>query len=617
LAAWIILALLALWPMVAAAGPTTQSAPRSFDDYIHSRIDTALTRLRGDGNFAAASTELSAVCDQVVGFAPEKDAGVFRDADFARRLVAQLSQLDGDAKPGELLAYLLQNPVLAHNLVFLFQAQYQKPQEVYGTLAKLRAHAGAKLETYATLGAAICLVHQSLPLTRQLNENIVEAPDPCAIFDYFVQNESRMLLGIEHVPAEVLLYVVDTTSPIDQMTWALGRYAGNPSVGDLYFNIKYDTSHLLRHTEKKVTELGYTLPNILQYGGVCVDQAYFTTEVGKAIGVPTVYITARDADAGHAYAGYLRIDGDKATWRVDIGRFGDYAYLHGVILDPQTRRAITDSDLALTAETFAGSSDDRQAAAALTDAAARLLRAAKDPRAAFAPGPPTEKVKGALSRARLPNGESALALLEAGLTRCPGYAPGWLTMARAAAEGQMSLEQKRRWAGVIERFLVGKYPDFAFSLLAPMVRTVAGSADQNALWNRLFTVFQSHPDLAAAVRVEQAAMWRGEGQTALAGQCYEDVFNRFANAGPFVLDALRGAEQLLKATDQTKVPLLYERVWTQIKPPQRMAPEFMAGSVWLRVGKLLVNRLQTAGMNSQAELVKSRIESYMSGSGER
>jgi hypothetical protein len=188
-------------------------------------------------------------------------------------------------------------------------------------------------------------------------------------------------------------------------------------------------------------------------------------------------------------------------------------------------------------------------------------------------------------------------------------------MAQAAAEGKMSLEQKRRWAAVIERFLNANYPDFAFSLLAPMVRSVEGSSDQNALWNNLFTMFQTHPDLAAAVRVEQARMWNAQQQTALAGQCYEDVLNRYANAGPFVIDALRGAEQLLHATDPGKVVLLYERTWAQIKPPQHMAPEFMAGSVWVRVGRLLIDRLEQANMPSQAEQVRAQMDTYMRSGG--
>jgi hypothetical protein len=615
-----VLAILALRLAVVVAGtsaPATQpaGAARPLAVYVHGRIDAALAQLRDDGDFPAAAGRLRAVFDQVVALAPESDVALFRDADFARRLVEQLSQVPAEDQPGEMLAYLLHNPNLAHTLVFLVKPAEQKPAEVYGTLARLRAHAPGKLEAYASLTAAICLVHQKRPLTRQINENTVQAPDPCDIFDYFVHNEGSMLYGIQRMPAEVLLYVVDTTTPIEQMSWALGRYAGDRSIGDRYFDIKYDTSHLLQHTAKEVTEKGYTLAHILEYGGVCADQAYFTAAVGKAIGVPTAYICAFDADSGHAYVGYLGIEEGKAVWRVDIGRFGGFTYLHGNLLDPQTRQQITDSTLALSAELRGVSEDDRQAAAALTDAAGRLLACAKAAQG-FAPPAPAEKVSGILPRPREAKSAAALALLEAGLERCPGYAPGWLTMAQAAAEGQMSPEQKRRWAAVIERFLVSKYPNFAFSLLAPMVRTLAGSAEQNVLWNSLFVMFKDHPDLAAAVRVEQAGMWRGEGKTAQAGQCYEDVFNRFANAGPFVIDALRGAEGLLAGGDKDKVLVLYERVWSQVKPPHRMAPEFMESSVWYRVGKMLIDRLEAAGRRGQAEQVKNKMDNYMTSGGQ-
>src|SRR5205807_3987797 len=117
--------------------------------------------------------------------------------------------------------------------------------------------------------------HGDKPLERHINENTAKGADPIEIFDYYVKNESRMYFGIRNVPAELLAYVVDTTASVEEMGWALQKYAGDKEVGKRFFDVKYDYDNFRKGTPKKITTLGFTLPNILKYGGVCADQAYF------------------------------------------------------------------------------------------------------------------------------------------------------------------------------------------------------------------------------------------------------------------------------------------------------------------------------------------------------
>ena len=67
---------------------------------------------------------------------------------------------------------------------------------------------------------------------------------------------------------ELLEYVVDTTASIDDMNWALAKYGGDRNVGHHFFDVPYDYDNYLHATPKKITTLGFTLPNILKYGGV-------------------------------------------------------------------------------------------------------------------------------------------------------------------------------------------------------------------------------------------------------------------------------------------------------------------------------------------------------------
>jgi hypothetical protein len=104
----------------------------------------------------------------------------------------------------------------------------------------------------------------------------------------------------------------------------------------------------------------------------------------------------------------------------------------------------------------------------------------------------------------------------------------------------------------------------------------------------------------------QARMWEALGETAMAGQCYMDVIERYANAGPFVIGALAGAEKLL-ADKPDKIVLLYEQTWAKIKKPEQMAGEFMQQSNWYRVGTMLSDKLRESGDSRKADTITSQL----------
>jgi hypothetical protein len=93
----------------------------------------------------------------------------------------------------------------------------------------------------------------------------------------------------------------------------------------------------------------YRLTDILTNGGICADQAYFATEVGKALGVPTLLFVGAGNDGRHAWFGYLDPKGD---WKLDAGRYAEQRYVTGVALDPQTWRQLSDHELQFLAERF-------------------------------------------------------------------------------------------------------------------------------------------------------------------------------------------------------------------------------------------------------------------------
>ena len=48
----------------------------------------------------------------------------------------------------------------------------------------------------------------------------------------------------------------------------------------------------------------YSLGSIKEKGGICVDQAYFSSMAGKAKGIPTLTFVGQGSGGGHAWFGF-------------------------------------------------------------------------------------------------------------------------------------------------------------------------------------------------------------------------------------------------------------------------------------------------------------------------
>lgn len=586
---------------VAQAPPSREGAS------VSERANAILDALQAGGSIETAQNDVQALCDSVIGYAPLRASDAFVEAAYTQRLLSFVSRLE-ERDCVETLQFLRNNDAFAKTLMFVFDAKQEQPRDVLDVLHQLRPAHRERLNEYANLAVAVCVVHDK-PLARNFNENRAQAPGPLEIFEYFLRHEQAMQFGLTNVPPELLIYVVDVTASIPELEWAVSRYTGDQLVGARFFDIAYDFDHYRTGAPKKVTLAGWNLPNILQYGGVCADQAYFATTVGKAIGVPTAYTVGRSADTSHAWVGFLQADRRSAWWNFDAGRYEAYMGTRGIVLDPQTRRMVDDSRISLLADFAMSDQNNRFVAASLTDAAERLDTLRRDGNA-FEPAELIASRNRAPARLlRSPDSvNDQLELLEAGLTASPGYARGWFQMGALAADGVLSLPQKKRWAGVLDRLCGSRYPEFSLDVLMPMIQSVDDVEEQNALWNAAFAKFQRRLDLAAEIRMAQGEMWEKAGQPDNAGDCYLDVINRYANAGPMVHDALAQAEALLRKNGEAqRVPELYIQTWNRVQPPAEMAGMFVVQSNWYRIGAATADRLQEAGYAEDAARIRVRI----------
>jgi len=554
------------------------------------------------GDLPAAQHTARTLLEQVVATASERSGDAFRHAAYTVRLLDFIEAAEPD-DPAALVTFFNQHHDLAETLVFLVEPQ-DKPVKVLEVLATLREKFGDdKVGEYANLTAALCVVHDR-EVKRHINENPVTTPGPIDLFKYYTRYERRMLFGVKRMPPELMVFVVDSTASIPEMQWALKRYAGHRAVGSLFFDIEYDYDHFYLAEPKKVTVEGFNLPNIQRYGGVCADQAYYAVAVGKAIGVPTGYTRGAAADVSHAWVGFFQQRGRSAAWNFDVGRYSSYQGVLGTLEHPQLGRWVPDSHVGLLAELLGTNPRQRHSVEAMVQGAWLLVQKQRDR------GTLNTERTFTTNTPRDPQQVSdTLDLLEAALREMPGHAPGWLTMAELARDGQMNHDQKRAWASVLMKLCGQDYPDFALDVLEPMVASVDDPEQQYAMWESMFKMFLKRKDLAARIKIKQGQMFEQMGEPAKAGRCYMQVIEHFANAGPFIIDALKRTEKMLdQAGKGDRVPMLYNQAFSLIHPPSQMAPVFAQQSNYYRVGQMYAAKLDSSGRSQAAASLRDKID---------
>ncbi|MCC6677694.1 MAG: hypothetical protein IT436_11165 [Phycisphaerales bacterium] len=589
--------------------PAKPAGPPTVEAWFHTRIEAALDRLETGGDFAAARADLTDLLDRLIAHgSTTSDVDAFREVVIARRLVSQLTEVDA-ARRAELLRFLRQRPGLSAALAFAIKPEAQKPAAVYAVLQRLRAGREDRLESFATLTAALCVVLDR-PWWVQVNENKANSPGPEALFDYYAGNEGEMAYGIRGMPVELLVHVIAAAAPIEDLNWARARYKADRRIENRYREIKYDYAYFNSGGVKKVTAAGWSLKGIVANGGVCADQAYFAMTVAQSMGIPAAYVTAQSGEVGHAWVGYLEANGKSAAWNFDAGRFGPYLVVRGNLVDPQTRERVSDASVAVMARGMVQKPQDRQDSEALFDAAVRMMELERAGGAGFPPAEDPEGPKFRKGRVRRAGLAEQQELIEAGLRRTPSAARGWRLIGDLAETGRLTLDDKKRWAEVLCNLCGKDYPYFSFEILKPMILTVGDLNEQDGLWTRTAALFAAKADLVSEIRLAQGRMWENAGDNKRAWGCYQDVIKKYVNAGPFVVDAVERCEGLLADRRNTPgaVVDLYQSAWRAAEKPGSAAPEFRRQSNWYRLGVRYIKKLEAAGKTGEAAKVKQELE---------
>ena len=169
---------------------------------------------------------------------------------------------------------------------------------------------------------------------------------PIELYEYFsaLYDSSKRKVRYKDLTVKDLIFVVNTPVPVSELQWALKNVKGSAkSWGKKYASIEYDTPRLAANEYSWPKYNGsYSLENIEEHGGICIDQAYFAVMTGRACGIPTMYFSGNGKRGGHAWMGLFV---DENEWVTDIGKYASDNYAVGYTKSPQTDKKISNHEL--------------------------------------------------------------------------------------------------------------------------------------------------------------------------------------------------------------------------------------------------------------------------------
>jgi hypothetical protein len=382
-------------------------------------------------------------------------------------------------------------------------------------------------------------------------------------YKHYIDNEQMLLIDPGQMPFELAVYVVGTRLRASERQWILANY--RPQIvepGSLYKSVPW--TQRLSPAHKKGDDLEYTLANIKQHGGVCMEQAYFSESVCRMFGLPAVYTHGRGERGGHAWVGTL-VARPRPHWDFSFGRYYQDRYYKGEVDDPTCPgREIPDSVVAMTGALLtAGSIDKIEEGYTLCDAARWLTQTAK-PDADEA----TKKRRD----------DARHALMVRSLKTSPYNANAWLFLGELAKSGAIDAKAAQFWADQMFTLTVNEFPDFTIECLQGFLACIDKPQEKARILSRLYTIISRiRPDLAADVKVAEGDLWLSQSNVDNAIESYLYPLVNFSKDQHILETAQKRLDGLTERADKSKLEKSYRRVLALIDNAPNQRDQNLAG----------------------------------------
>lgn len=480
----------------------------------------------------------------------------------------------------ESLAWLAQQPKLMKALC-LAVGEYDSPDRVMGVFRALYRTNRETLENWPELTAALCVVWDQA--AGEADDSDKSRGDWAVfLYRYFALSKVAWRYDLHTMPWQLQVYVVDLRISPEEMQWVWQKYKQVYDVGGRYFDVPYDDAAYYQGDAKKIEGRPYTLENLIKYGGVCGDQAYFATQVGRAMGVPATVITGQGGggEVGHAWMGYLNRQKNKIIWDLKNGRYESQLYWTGSVSNPQTHKQISESETSLLAELQNTTPQQR-------DLSIALLRTID----------------------MQPTDEAKVKTLFKALDLSSGNDDAWLMLADYGASGKMNAEQLNQVAEVVRKFAVKDYADLAFDIYYRIIAKQSNLEQLDKLdW--MARTFAGRKDLVARSRLYQGRNLFALRRNDEAMKQYEEILVRNLDAGPIIMEALSDVDKFLHEEKRIgQLAAIYQRVMeTMPKPTQSAAAK---STPYYIIGSRYVALLEDMGDRAKAATIQTRIDTFV------
>jgi len=429
--------------------------------------------------------------------------------------------------PEGFVEFLKKNKVEMEIFVTAIDPRYDDPGLAAAIMEELRSADEAKLKKYVHMATALAVVYDhpdSATTGRFLcnwgwgMEQFQKEATYKDNWDFYTdaKNQPRFVFQLEKLPWPILIHLVNNDTSAEERQWVFSKYPANTDIKGLYSSVPYDYSK--KGGESKLGKRPYTLANILQYGGVCADQAQFSSRTARTLGVPSMVCGSEsNVGSGHSFMGYLVMAGNKPKLEF-TGRYFGRHYYTGDCYDYQRRRFYQDRIVAMLYDGVALSYPKY-------NQSQMMIRMAK---AIFDEHP-----------------AESLTLVQEGLRLNYFNVLGWPLLMQHIEKGKLSKSEGLKWFNEMLRVLK-EHPDMTAYCLKTFVKCISEDdvTARNSLYEQASKLYKERPDLLVTLRMAQGAMLEKAGKKLEAVNVYVTCFGECADEGVRVLPAVQNAVKL-------------------------------------------------------------------------
>jgi hypothetical protein len=500
--------------------------------------------------------------------------------EFARYFVRVRQPTDAQR---ETLKWLIRQPRLGPTLMMAVN-ESDPPDRLLQLLTALRTSEGDRLDGYADLTAAFCVVWDAPERFGGGDDTVMDEARLQRLFRYYPRAGDALRYGPRRLPWELLVFAVDNSVAEAEIDWARSQYPRRLSVGAAFQDVAYNPfSGLNRDPAKRDDPMAYNLANLRRHGGNLADGAHFAAHVGKSFGIPTVTFTALEKEGREAqhWVGYFQLGSGRSVWNVQDGRHREHVGSIGVATDPQSLEPIGEGELMVLCEL----PRLKTAAPRLASVALVKLADGAEPKDAFP-------------------------LVRRAVDLSPGNRRAWLRLGELAATRQLTDDQMRDLNAVVAKYLKDAHPQLALAVRIKMINGL-GVDEQLATLEEAAKLFRGRNDLLAQIRLVQGEYLAERGDSTGALKAYGDAVQLAGGSAPSVLvDALDKIDDLLRGeNDLARLVAIYKQVWTRMPRP---SPCPHAGSTaYYAVGAAYATLLDELDQAQAASAVRAKLTTLL------